>query len=722
MSTTDVAVIGNGMFGALIDKFGRYVWCCLESFEGDPVFNCLLNNNSDKTGFYDVVLEDFERAEQYYISTSTVLVTRLHSSKGDSVEIRDFAPRFTHFERIFRPFQIFRVVRRLQGDPRISIRIRPTFKYNSTDGYQTRGSAHVRFCGPSHTWRATTNTSIRHILEEVPFLVPISSDPIYIVFGSDESFANSLQDVATDFEIKTTGYWRQWCCSLCLPVEFQEVLVRAAMTIGILQSEECGGFVSALTVGLPLGPLGGPTRETRVCRLLDECLSLPVLRDLGLFDMARKFLLFAKEACFKREDPQHTYNSCGSVQAKKRERASYLAGYRGMGEVHYGGQFIEHSPHDNTADRPASQAPLDASVDHTSTADAEGNREDEWHSRTVIYGLLVVTLTHAFFDIRLSQELCTPKLYEKLEFYALRAYEGVQSMAQAHRTHLDRAGCEHEKVGGSSLLSATERGERDGPRKPPCGASFFDDEHAFLIWQDLKAPGWDRVPTRDKTENSSDSFSERPSVHTLSSVLCWAAADRLRRLAAHFLRDANRANFWQLRASQIRADILRFAWSEKRGAFTTYWGGCTVGPSLLRLTEIGFLSSEDPKFVGTLRAFEKDAALFAVGLNAGDGNPVPSGDVLRFAPFGDQAILEASSACYMTNTLLWYCEALRSTGSVAECRRILEGLIGCSTHRGILTESVDLRSAEPWGNAPSVPALLSLLRIAPRLSRSWREI
>ena len=41
-------------------------------------------------GFFDVTLEGFERAEQSYLSASTVLITTLHSSEGDSIELRGY--------------------------------------------------------------------------------------------------------------------------------------------------------------------------------------------------------------------------------------------------------------------------------------------------------------------------------------------------------------------------------------------------------------------------------------------------------------------------------------------------------------------------------------------------------------------------------------------------------------------------------------------------------
>eukprot|EP00392_Amoebophrya_sp_AT5.2_P017184 g17510.t1 len=123
------------------------------------------------------------------------------------MEIVDFAPKFSHFDRLFRPFQLFRIIRKISGDPCVRIRIRPTFGYNSTDGYRTRGSHHIRYCGPTVTWRVTTTISVQHIIDETPFLLTgNASEPEVIVFGQDESFASSLRTVAREFQEKTAMY------------------------------------------------------------------------------------------------------------------------------------------------------------------------------------------------------------------------------------------------------------------------------------------------------------------------------------------------------------------------------------------------------------------------------------------------------------------------------------------------------------------------------------
>lgn len=378
-----------------------------------------------------------------------------------------------------------------------------------------------------------------------------------------------------------------------------------------------------------------------------------------MLDISRKFLNFAKEICYQ-EKLQHSYNAWGSTsekQEKKREWAPYLAGFRGMGEVHSGGPLLEEL--------------------------VDQDNVDMWHHQTVICSLMTITLVHAFFDVRLSEELCTQKLCEKLQHYAQIACDAIAQRSRMYRAF----GAENDQNGNKRI-------------RPPLGAGFFDDDPHFFYGTD------------EATESPGDSFGGLGHVHTLTSVLCWAAADRLQRVAAHFFNDPILADQWKRRALEIHEDVCRNAWNPQRSAFTSYWGGDRGGPSLLRLAELGFISAEDPRFRTTVRAFEVDAGFCAVCLSGPDGEPLQE----------DASLLATTSACFTTNTMFWYCEALRSTGAPNEARRILEALLRSSKHRGVLAEAIDIRTSELWGNSPCASSLLSLLRVAPRLSRTWREV
>lgn len=44
--TLDMAIVGNSSFNCIVDKTSKVVWACFPKVDGDPIFNCLLNNNS----------------------------------------------------------------------------------------------------------------------------------------------------------------------------------------------------------------------------------------------------------------------------------------------------------------------------------------------------------------------------------------------------------------------------------------------------------------------------------------------------------------------------------------------------------------------------------------------------------------------------------------------------------------------------------------------------
>ena len=86
-------MIGNCAFSALIDERARIVWCCLPRFDGDPVFDALLDP-SENGSLWAIELEDFARSEQAYEPNTAILRTRLFDTHGQGIEITDFAPRF----------------------------------------------------------------------------------------------------------------------------------------------------------------------------------------------------------------------------------------------------------------------------------------------------------------------------------------------------------------------------------------------------------------------------------------------------------------------------------------------------------------------------------------------------------------------------------------------------------------------------------------------------
>ena len=191
-------------------------------------------------------------------------------------------------------------------------------------------------------------------------------------------------------------------------------------------------------------------------------------------------------------------------------------------------------------------------------------------------------------------------------------------------------------------------------------------------------------------------------VHTFSSVMCWAACDRLARIAARLGLDG-RADYWRAHATRIHDAICTQAWNPERGTFVATAGGDTVDASLLRLNEVGFLAADDPRFIGTVHAVERE-------LRHGDF-------VFRYREKDDFG--EPENAFLVCT--FWYINALAAIGRRDEARELFEGMLACRNKHGLLAEHIDPRTREQWGNFVQTYSMVGLIGSAIRLSIRWDQ-
>ena len=119
--------------------------------------------------------------------------------------------------------------------------------------------------------------------------------------------------------------------------------------------------------------------------------------------------------------------------------------------------------------------------------------------------------------------------------------------------------------------------------------------------------------------------------------------------------------------------------------------------------EFQFLSSDDPRFIGTLRAVERQ-------LQRGDF-------LLRYDEEDD---FGRPDAAFLVCTL-WWILALAQTGEKARARALFEKVLSRRNHLGLLSEDVSLDGAQLWGNFPQTYSMVGLIQCAARLSISWEE-
>ncbi|TMH88145.1 MAG: glycoside hydrolase family 15 protein [Betaproteobacteria bacterium] len=336
MTSLDLALIGNSSVAALIDASGTIVWSCLPRFDSDAVFCSLLRDarGADDHGFFEIELADFARAEQAYIAHTPILKTRLFDRHGSGVEITDLAPRFEQFGRLFCPVMLMRQVRPISGSPRIRMRIRPACEYGARRPATTWGSNHVRYVMPEMVLRATSDYSITAILEETPVVL---REPVSVVLGPDETLQGSAGEVFRRFLDDTAAFWRAWVRNLGIPYEWQENIIRAAITLKLNAYEDTGAIVAAVSTSIPESRASGRNWDYRYCWLRDAYFVVNALNRMNATLPMERYLDYIINIATSTNgrDLQPVYAISGKAGIEEREIGS-LPGYRGMGPVRVG--------------------------------------------------------------------------------------------------------------------------------------------------------------------------------------------------------------------------------------------------------------------------------------------------------------------------------------------------------------------------------------------------
>jgi GH15 family glucan-1,4-alpha-glucosidase len=595
-----LGAIGNGSASALVDAHGAIVWSCWPRFDGDPVFHALLGHprgSADSAGRFAIELLGMVSAEQRYEPNTAVLRTTLADAQGNVLEITDFAPRFMSRGRMFHPLQLVRRLRVLAGAPRVRVLLSPRFEWGRIEPHTTQGSHHVRYLGADQVMRLTTSAPIAYVLGGQPFVL---AGPTSFFLGPDESLSEGIEELAEAWERETLAYWREWTRRLALPLQWQDAVIRAAITLKLCVHEDTGAIVAALTTSIPEAPGTQRNWDYRYCWLRDAFFvvrALNSLSEVGTMEGYLRWLTNIVADCAGQPgQPLHVQPLYGIAMERSltEHEVPQLPGYRGHGPVRRGNQAYEHFQHD-------------------------------------VYGNIVLGAAQAFHDRRLLRPA-------GLAEFALLEQVG----AQAVRVH----------------------------DQPDAG-----------MWE---------LRTRER-------------VHTSSMLMCWAACDRLAKIAAVLGRN-ERATHWAGHARRMRERLLAGAWSERRQAFVESLGGEHLDASVLLMAEVGFIDPRDPRFVATVETLERELCdgPFMRRYEAPDdfGRPETAFNICSF----------------------WRLDALARIGRRDEARAIFDALLAARNPLGLLSEDTHPATGEMWGNFPQTYSMVGLINGAVRLSEPWDTV
>ena len=191
---------------------------------------------------------------------------------------------------------------------------------------------------------------------------------------------------------------------------------------------------------------------------------------------------------------------------------------------------------------------------------------------------------------------------------------------------------------------------------------------------------------------------------TFSSLMCWAAADRMERIATRHAPAL--VTEFHAAADRIREEVLTHSWSAEKKSFVGHYGGGDLDASLLQIVRLRFLAPEDPRLNSTVDAIHKDLMkagwLHRYSLNDGFGKP---------------------SVAFVICTF-WLIEALAATGRREEARVVFDRIQAALSPLGLLSEDYDPGPGVPrmWGNFPQTYSHVGLIHAAFAASPSWTDV
>ncbi len=195
-----------------------------------------------------------------------------------------------------------------------------------------------------------------------------------------------------------------------------------------------------------------------------------------------------------------------------------------------------------------------------------------------------------------------------------------------------------------------------------------------------------------------------------SKLMCWVAVDRGLRLGNKRSLPSDRAK-WSTERDRIFEEIMRKGWSDKRGAFTQYYGSDALDAANLIMPLVFFLSPSDPRMLRTIDAICEPPER---------GGLLSNSLVYRYNATHGVDGLEGDEGTFNMCTF-WLVEALTRAGRVLperleRARLTFEEMLGYANHVGLYGEETG-HHGEALGNFPQAFTHLSLISAAFNLDR-----
>ncbi len=333
-SIGDHGIIGNLETAALVARDGAIDFLCWPRFDSPTIFAALLD--PEKGGAFEIEPQLADaKTYQLYLPGTNVLMTRFLSEAG-SVEITDLMP---HPEaKGAARCCLIRSVRAIRGHIAFKVTCRPRFDYARETPKIAKTKHGVSFDGKEVQLRLDASVPLKRGKGQASadFTLKPGERAWFILANADEKPIGADEiDSSTDH---TIAAWRDWAKRCNYTGRWREQVIRSALTLKLLTSQEYGSIAAAVTFGLPEATGAGRNWDYRATWIRDASFTVYAFMRLGHVEEAQRFnrWMGGRIEADGAETPLRIMYRLDGGETADETTLDHLAGYGGARPVRIG--------------------------------------------------------------------------------------------------------------------------------------------------------------------------------------------------------------------------------------------------------------------------------------------------------------------------------------------------------------------------------------------------
>ncbi|WP_422348353.1 glycoside hydrolase family 15 protein [Flagellimonas sp.] len=344
MDNLNYGIIGNCRSAALISDTGSLDWCCLPQFDSTSVFAKLLDNKNG--GSFEIKTKyNYEIHQEYYRNTA-ILVTR-YSDGENTFEVHDFMPRYHKLTGKYNaPPEIVRYIKHVSGSPRFSVNYDPRLEYaqgNTTNHVKANFIVSLTNKQKFDTLFLYTSFNKNRVIDGEEIV--LKEDGYFLICYNEKILKPTTEKMSLELE-RTKIYWLDWVDRTPTYKQFNNEIMRSAITLKMLTYDKTGAVLAAATTSLP--ETIGEVRnwDYRFCWIRDASMVIKVVSELGHKNSAKRYLQFIIDLMPDKDEKLQIMYGINKEKTLTEKTLDHLDGYKGSKPVRIGNAAYKQKQND----------------------------------------------------------------------------------------------------------------------------------------------------------------------------------------------------------------------------------------------------------------------------------------------------------------------------------------------------------------------------------------